>query len=283
MINSKQISEQIETLRSLQSTIKAFEEIAASRMQKIRKEVLTNREFLDGLSKIYHQVRASFEKNFREQKLRSPRETNGKTLRVLISANAGLYGPIVKNTLNLFVKELKKGGTEDAVIIGRLGRTLFERLGLKNKYKYFALPDQVVGYDLLKPIVDYITPYATVIVYHGLFKNILNQPETATDVTGGVATTNDEITELEDWIFEPTLEEVVKYFETEIFTSLFVQSFHEAQLAKFASRMVTLDQAGERIKEAQKKANQERLRQRHLSLNHKLISGLSGMSLWGVR
>ena len=45
------------------------------------------------------------------------------------------------------------------------------------------------------------------------------------------------------YIFEPSLETIVIFFETEIFSSLLEQVFHESRLAKLASRMVLLDRA----------------------------------------
>jgi ATP synthase F1 gamma subunit len=282
MITQKQIASELTTLVDLQQIIGAFEEIAASRMQRIRKKVLSNREFLEGLNKIYHQVRASYKEALERRKLKSVRETNGKTVRVLLSANTGLYGPIVRKTFNMYIKDLKKGEA-DSVVVGRLGRILLEAEHLGRKAKYYSVPDQVVGFDQLKEIAEYLSSYSTVVVYHGLFKNILSQQESATDITGGGKLSEIEEAEFEKWIFEPDLREVMKYFETEIFTSLLMHTIHEAQLAKFASRMVTLDAAGERIKEARMKAFLEKQRLRHMMANYKMISGLSGMSLWGVR
>ena len=49
------------------------------------------------------------------------------------------------------------------------------------------------------------------------------------------------------YFFEPSLEEVVIFFETEIFASLLEQVFHESRLAKTASRMMLLDRASQNI------------------------------------
>ena len=82
------------------------------------------------------------------------------------------------------------------------------------------------------------------------------------------------------YLFEPSLEQVMKFFEQQIFTSLIEGTIKEAELAKFASRMITLDSATENVKSALKAVqNQQRVLQ-HRKSNKRQQELLTGISLW---
>ena len=70
------------------------------------------------------------------------------------------------------------------------------------------------------------------------------------------------------------------FFEEQIFTSIIEQTLKESELAKFASRMITLDSATENVKEALKDVSfKERLLE-HRQKNKKQQELLLGMKLW---
>lgn len=279
MIGRGALQLEIEWLTGLSTIISAYEEIAARRMQKIRDKVLHNRTFLAGLNKVYQQVKLSYlHKGHRKGQL--VMKKNDKTVSVLMSANTGLYGDIVEKTFELFLADIKKSKT-DIVIIGRLGRTLFEQWSSNTPFTYFDLPDSSIGYGDFRPIIDHIVNFQRAVVYHGAFRTILTQSAVATNISG------DDLLKgegegggvLEPWLFEPSLEDVLIFFETEIFSSLFVHTIHEAQLAKYAARMVTLDQADDNIKKAITRTLLENQRLKHRLINRKMLGTLSGLPL----
>jgi hypothetical protein len=69
------------------------------------------------------------------------------------------------------------------------------------------------------------------------------------------------------------------FFEREIFGSLFEQTLRESQLAKFASRLVSMDQAGERIKEKLAETIVSKQQVIHRIQNKKQLDGLIG-TIW---
>ena len=307
---AKELQSEIDQLGSLKDIVVAYEEIAASYMRRIRNNVVQKRDFLQGLITIFQQVKGSYKKEIEElMKLKdkknpsviaseakqspsgeiaagstNPRNDNkgprknGKTVLVLISANTGLYGSIVKQTYKLFLEEAKKE-TSDIVIIGRLGNSLFKNEQVKTAVSYFDFPDNTVEPESLRKVVEYLIVYDKIIAFYGQFQNVVSQKAVATGISGDVPE-QDESQPVVKYLFEPSLENILSFFENEIIASIFEQTMHESQLAKFASRMITLDSASENIQTNIKHTSFLQQKLKHRVMNTKQLSTLSGMSLW---
>lgn len=288
MRNKKQLQSDHSTLSDLKTVIGSYEEIAATRMRKVKKSVLQNREFLGGLSDIYQRVMSTYRLYSEKRRGHGGKQvatlrvlpTNGKTVSILISTNTGLYGDIVKKAFDLFSKSILNN-SHDIVIAGRVGKRMFENFAGKRTYKYFEVTDSSTDSKQMRDILDYILSYSNIIVYHGLFINMLSQQATATFVTGKALNIDDsKKIEALKCIIEPSVEEVSKFFEKQILSSIFEQAVYESNLSKFASRMVSLDYANENIGLSLKKVNFAKLKLRHTRDNLNQLERISGVTLW---
>lgn len=286
MRNRRNILAELYELGNFQSLTETFTEIAATKMQRVRDSVVKSREYVDGINVIFGDVKTTYEseiKRLAKSGAKSVRKHNGKTATVFISANTGLYGDIVRRVFYKFVEATQKGPT-DAVIIGKSGKKMASEEGVKlENANYFEFPDDAIDFESLKPIMALLTQYEKVTVFYGKFESIVNQAPTASDITGGASNQSvnqDNPKIVTSYLIEPTLEEVMTFFENEIITSVFVQTIHESQLAKFASRMLYMDSANQRIKDQIKATEFEKQRLKHLSANKKQLQTLSSVSLW---
>ena len=127
--------------------------------------------------------------------------------------------------------------------------------------------------------------YNKVYIYHGTFINVVKQQALSSSITG------DEIFETsvpanipkEDrFIYEPAFEKVFHFFETQIMSVLFKQTFSENQLARQASRVSAMEEALVHIQEEEERLNHEKIKLRHLTDNKKQIERLSGLVLWDI-
>lgn len=306
MQTKKEITVEKERLSTLKEMVESYEEIAASRMRRIRDSVLITRNFLSEINEIYHHVQASYKKEverlMKEKRIKDPGKftflkRNGKTICLLLSANTGLYGNIIKSTYDLFIDYVKKEKS-DVIIIGKLGYSLFQKENLGIQATTFDMPDSKIDLNAVSKIIEYILKYEKIIVFHGEFRTIITQRPKMSVISGDVDQTESvpiksgseetqakEKVNLDDnirYIFEPTLETIMSFFESEIFASIFEQTVHESELAKFSSRMVVLDIAVDNIKGELRNVNYKRQMQRHRAGNRKQLARLSGMSLWGI-
>uniref|UniRef100_A0A7C4TPN0 F0F1 ATP synthase subunit gamma n=1 Tax=candidate division WWE3 bacterium TaxID=2053526 RepID=A0A7C4TPN0_UNCKA len=287
MVAEKKILEEIKDLMSIKTMVQTYEEIAASRMQKVKSSVLSNRDFLNSLYGIYQQVKHSYDeelkllqKEGKKPNLSEVRPRNGKTVAVFLSSNAGLYGDIIRKTFDLFKKSIQ-GKELDIIIVGKIGQNLFEGMRSSNQsYKYFELADTASTSEEFSGLISYVTEYSKVIVYHGQFQSILSQIPKEEFMSGEVLQADSGVRQEYDFIYEPSIEKVMSFFEIEIMASIFEQSLHESSLSKYASRMISLDRAVVNIGEKIRYAKFTKQRVRHRIINKKQLSLLSSMSLW---
>ena len=291
MKSIKEVEKDIEALNDFHDLIETYEEIAAIRMRKVKKSVLMEREFLKGLGDVFRFVEMAYDTfliklgNIKKGK-KHFLKTNGKDVRILLSANMGLYGEIVHKTLYKFVEDVKNDPEADVVIIGSVGKKTFEALVPNRQYQPFEFSDSGIDDENMKRILDYVLQYRNIYVYHGLFESILKQLPTVTNVTGDVSKfaekENPEAKEeeLEDpkfGFFEPTIEDVAAFFETQTLSVIFEQAMHESSLSKFASRMVTLDMAISNVNEQIKTTNFSLKKLKHRNFNKKQITLVSSI------
>ena len=288
MSQRKEINNEIIQLADLKSLTETYQEIAAIRMQKIKNSVLKNREFLAHLQSIFMQVRTSYfyeTKKLLSAKGRSSKKSmsllteNDGTVSVLLSANTMLYGDIIRRTFDEFVKSASQNN-EDMVVVGRVGKRLMEELEVNKKFDYFDFSDGGVDEANLKAILNKVKGYSVIKVFHGKFKTILSQIPEASYVRGTLDYGIEGNVERASYLFEPSLEQVLKFFENELLTSVFEQTVFESNLSKYASRMVSLDSAVDSIGNELKKAEFRKKRLEHSVFNRKQNESLSGIALW---
>ena len=283
MIYEKDIKEDIKLLGSLRNLVEIYGEIASVRMKKIRNFVLTNRDFLNAINDIFQAVLASYAAKVaalvKQGKLeRGSKVTflphNGKTVAVLISANTGFYGELVPISFKHFIDNIRKQDVE-VTIIGRLGLSLFREQESKRPYTYFDFPDYGVDEAKLAVITAHLVEYDEIHVYYGKYQSVVTQKPTMFSISAGTKVSEEVKAPTVAYIFEPTMEKILMFFETEIFASLFDQAVRESQLAKFASRILAMDRAGENIRNSLKEINLVKLRLTHRMVNRKQLNSLS--------
>ena len=287
MIDERALAEEIGRISGLQTLVRAYGEIAAIRMRKTRTSVLANRGFLDQLNGVFEDVRASYAQEVAAlaKGTKGPAQVtflahNGKTVSVFISANTGLYGEIVQSTLDLFLEEVRQNISEVS-IVGRHGLSLFLAEEPDRPYSYFDLPDDRVESAELEQIIKHIVQYSEIHVFYGKFQSVITQRPEKLEVSAEISLTTATSQKPRHYLFEPSLESVLTFFETEIFATNFEQVIREAQLAKFASRVLAMDRADENTKEEIRRLNFDKNRLKHRSINKKLLNAISSLVAWG--
>jgi len=287
MVSKNEVIEKFNSVTAFKNVIETYEEIAASRMQNARSSVLQRRDFIMELNEMFQQIKTSYreeiEKLMKKKKIKDQNkltfiERNGKTLFVLLSSNTGLYGNIIKQSFDLFVELIKKESC-DAIIIGKIGLDYFKNANLKIPYAYFDFPDGRIDNEKLKNIVKHIIEYERTFIVYGQFQNIITQKPIVTSISGDPLPRESKGPKIK-YFFEPSLEKIMAFFEAEIFSSIFEQTIFESQLAKFASRMTSLEIRAEKINELLKEVDLEKQKVKHRIMNKKQMDTFSSLSLW---
>jgi len=289
MSKNKKFTEEMTTLNNMLNVVETYQEIAAMRMRRVKRSVLSSRSFLVDLNDTFKAVTFAYEEYLK--RVKKTKETgelfgkNGKDVMVLMSANMGLYGDILRKTFAMFRDDLLKNPPDtDVVIVGKVGLDMYKNsdLNTKFKYTYFDLSDSGSDPEHLKPLLEMVLKYSQIRVYHGFFKSVLLQVPTHTLVTGEAANLEENYENKENvmFLFEPSVQDVTTYFEREVLSSVFEQVTYESNLSKFSSRMVSLYSSSDNIKNSLKKVDFSMKKFNHKVLNSKQITRLASIYLW---
>lgn len=268
-----------QNLRALKSLVETYEELAAMKMQRVRTDVVAARKFSEGLSSILVEVESNYQKRTNDQMYTSLNR-NGKSVAVFIASDQGLYGDIVYRIYDKFIDFVRNNETE-IVVLGKLGSKIISQRNPDLLFNFYDFADDSIHRKSLTSIMRYLLQYEKIFVFSGKMESLVSQVPTVTNISG-------EKVDLSNWkkqktiwyLFEPSLEKILSIFEGEILASVFEQSIHESQLAKFASRLINLDRSVESIDGKMKDVSLQRRRLIHKSGNKKQLSTLAGISLW---
>jgi F-type H+-transporting ATPase subunit gamma len=230
--------------------------------------VLRNREFIEELLKVYRVVMGfKFERKKRTRKER---------VLVFLSSNERFYGSLILDIWKEVERYLKERGG-DLAIVGRMGRYLVERSDLKLNFFYFDLDDEKPELEKVKEIVDFVKAYEEILVFHGKFKTVLDQRVEITNI--GRKEAEKERVE-KSYLFEPSPEEVVRFFEEELLFSFFHQALWDHQLSRYATRMVSMYRAQENAKKLKEKMRIKMEKLKREIYNKKQIEQFASYKLW---
>lgn len=292
MHNERQIQEEIELVNTLKMLTQAYEEISVLRMQRVKNSVLLTRDFLARLASVFYDVKVGYRKEImdrfgRDKSGRMSFSTiakNGKTVSVLLTANARLYGDIVRRVFDLFIQDIARHPS-DIVIVGKLGKEFYDQSGVTLPYVYYSVPDASITSQDLSGLTAQLVEYENVNVYYGQFLNVVTQKPAIANITGEQRIDTSLETQekhIENkFYFEPSLEKILYFFETQVFASLMKQTTHEGELSRLASRIRAMEQAITNIEERSSGLNAEFLRARKRTAAKKQLDSLTGVYLWG--
>ena len=251
MATLKEIKRNLETIRLMKEISSAYQEIANLRMKQIRETVLRNREFFKELRRTYSRIQAASFLELKKRKIKRKKiKKRGGEAIVFLSANESLYGNLILNIWHEVEKYLRESKAH-LVVIGRIGKYLAERSGFGMRMFYFELNDVKPELKRIGEVGDFLKNYQRVIVFYGKYEGGLIQRPTSEEISEKVLP-EEKIKKAKKYLFEPSPEAILDFFETEILTVLFTLCLLEHQLARYAARVLAMSEATERAKKLEK-------------------------------
>ena len=254
----------------------AYTEAAAARVQKIKHQFETNKQFYDEISHVYHLVRVSG-KSLKLIGIKEPPKQ--KSLYVAVTSNQRFYGNLNVNIMNAFVEDALKKEC-DILLIGTTGKEFMESRLYSNPYQHMTFRHDAPTKEETKAFLDRIMPYETVMMYFPKFVSLVTQKVGTLDLTQAVGveekTAEDEI----HILFEPEYAKILDFFSRQVRGLLFAHVMLEADLSRTAARLITMSGAEERSNEMIKEKRGE-LRKIQASIaNVKLLETFAGIGKW---
>lgn len=271
-------------MKTFRMITQAFEEISVMRMQRIRNSVLNTRSFLDQLAQVYIDIKGNYRVSMMSILTGKKKDVqeflglnkNGKDVNVLISTNTRLSGEIVKKVFRTFLEYVNKHPDDDIVLVGRQGKQMFDALGTGRKYEYYEFKENEITTDGLKDIILGLYQYKIVRAFFGKFESLVTQNPNQSTLTGNEEEgKNQDDMKVTPYMFEPSIESILTFFDTQIFSSLVKQTVNESELARYASRIRAMEEATGHIDKTKSEYERLRRKMRQLVMNKKQLQTVS--------
>jgi len=249
MVTKDILNSEIDFLDRSKDLCLSYEQISMMRMNGIKKGVLATRDFYADVTDVYFKVKQVYKKRVLEYEKKRV-EKKKKKVAMLLSADNKLYGDILHKVFALFVDKIQAEET-DVIIVGSLGKSMYEKAEIKKPYTYITLPhaDSELTLEDLKDTIVQLAPYSTVDIYFGKYVSYVNQKAVHMNITGDEIFSEERpVTDTSLYYFEPDLEKIMLFFETQMISALLKQSVFEGQLARYASRIGSMEEALHAIK-----------------------------------
>jgi ATP synthase F1 gamma subunit len=243
-MTTQEILEAIQEAKSLRQITQAFTQIASSKLKKIRNGVERNRIFFHDLSGIYGLVNAVA----RKRNIPRPAK-NGRTLVLLLTSNERFYGKITGELLEFFVVQISKIRA-DKLVIGRSGIETLKSMNYALSYTPLILESDFPTNAEFVKLSELVQDYSKVLVFHPQFQSVMLQKPVIADITLSEEEvdkkSNDSqsmVDEYNNYIVEPEIKIMADFFDNQIKVLLLESTFLEAELARTASRLISMDSA----------------------------------------
>lgn len=280
MLTVQQITKTLEEDYSLKMVAQAYTEVSAVKLQNIRKGIEKNRLFFEEITKIFHRVRfVAFKKNIKVQSTR--RDTVNILLtsnhRFYGKIEDQLIKFFITNTSKSLADRVVIGKSGVDFLIGMHYFHPYQQFTLQEDIPNTIELKSIAGIiNKYAKVVVYYNKFQSVMVQSPVAFDITSsiaQPKgeegpIPASLTVPLSTTNQPVQNLVqkpntqptkkkedkifgidihehsfDYIFEPEIEKMVQFFENHIATLILEQTFLESELARTASRLISMDEA----------------------------------------
>ena len=277
----KEIKGNLEIISTIKNIASTYQDIANLRMKQIREKVLKNRELFRELFNTYQRIKSDYLSSLKKGRIRkekiSFRQPKKEKVIVFSSANQFFYGALILDIWKEVQKYLEKNKA-DLVVVGRTGKYLAEGSGFGHKMFYFELNDVKPEEARIGKIIEFVKNYKKIIVFHGRYEKVLSQKPVMNEISGKLPFEK-KFEKVYSYLFEPSPEAVLEFFETEIIAALFNQTILEHQLARYASRVMAMYQATENAKNLRQKLSIVKNKLKRQKINKKQIELFGSIKL----
>lgn len=277
----REAKQRLEEGNSLHLIAQVFTEISSSKLKRIRRGIEENRYFYYDLSNIYSLINMIALKNNITR-----RAKYNKTAAILVGSNERFYGQITNMMINFFISQIG-GKNYDLMVVGKSNHAALEGLNFHRPYRKIVFKKDLPEREEIQAVTAQIKDYTQVLVYYPQMKSVLVQIPVSKDITqtselasyGGNKEQMKAILGQLDYLLEPDIRNMIQFFDTQIKGLLLEQTLMEAELARTASRLITMDHAQNEAEDYIKQMQGEVRRSKKNAANAKIIEAVSVLEL----
>lgn len=301
MATINEIKEQRIVVQSVGGFAGSLQQIAAARMVKLRKIVLSARRFVEEATVILRELQLEktklMEKELQLKKsgLKIKRDKKGKPAAkvvsdqpnkvaiIVVSSDQGLSGSYNTEIFKKIEAITPKYPHADYFIIGKKGQEFFTRYAKKHNLKYYPynVPEQV-SINHLKPIIGMFYYYDQIFMVYSKYINTATREVVFLEL----AVPNIEEVEVEKekeegkFIFEPSLDDLILAVSAKLRYALFRQQILDSKLSLYTAQMLAMKTASDNAEDLLKELQLEYNKARRKVIDKKIQEVQAGRALW---
>jgi len=276
MLTINQINEILDEVTSLKLVTQAYTEISAIKLQKIRAGIERNRIFFQEVAAVFRMVEVAA--NQRSGKNIS---TNKKgAVSILLTSNQHFYGTLEHQLIKFFVEHTSSFNT-NRIIVGATAKRILPALQTTLPAKFYIFSSDIPPVEELRQLIPELSNYEQILVYYCRMQTVLLQTPSVVDLLQKPPERylEDKKSPFQS-IFEPEIDEMIQFFDTQINTLLLEQILLESELARTAARLTAMNQAQLNADDLIKQNKTLLLSAKRLLDNNRLLDIAAGMFNW---
>lgn len=237
------IEKDIAGVTTLGNLTNVFESLASTQVAKVKGKAQLSQEFFNLLWERYTSIRVDPKTRITAR----DENGNGRTVLVLISAEAGLSGDLDMRLIETMQASYHSADT-DIVVLGSHGASQLSQRGIPY-IRFFQVPESDT-YVNVNPVIEAIIEYSKIVVYYEEYLSLGQQEIRSLDLVMHMKDMSEDAEEgvmtAEDTIFEPGLNEIAYQMETTMMSLALSQTILQSGLAQAASRFNAMTTAEKR-------------------------------------
>lgn len=242
-----ELQEELQGLQTARFVTTMLRDISASRLQEIRKAFEKNAAFyeeirdLDALVQTYALRRSLIDKD-------KDAATDKRNVFVALTSNKRFAGTLNQDITKRLIDRMESDPESECIVIGSMGQLYVQRSAYADRCEYVTFEsDEPTSKEALS-LIDRLSEYDQIYVFYPKFINSFHQEVALIDITHkpDLGTAKDVDV---DYIFEPDIEELLSFFETQIRSILFNRVLLETKLAQTGARLTKMQRAREKAGE----------------------------------
>lgn len=277
LLGTKQ--QELEDLETVRFIATALFDVSAEKITRLRTEFERNDAFYNDIANLYQAIKQAA---FNRGELPTRPQTLTKTITVAFTSNTRFYGEVNAEVINQFITRMQFNRKSDYLVIGRVGKSLMENASLGGQHvSYFEFAEDEPSGIELRRFLKNVAAYDRVLILYPSFINIYVQHVAVRDITYAPRIESPTGTAADiDYIFEPELPELLRFFETRVRYLLFQRAMLESELARTAARLISMNRAQERSDTEIAHVRQDIERDIEAFADMRLLESFAAISRW---
>lgn len=276
------VAKEVEQIGTIEDLTSVFESIASMKIAKIKNQVGVSSQFFRELWQIYTQLRVD-EKDY---KPREERQMIEKHAFVVVTSEGGLSGDIDQRIVEHMLK-FYDPNTTDILVIGGHGATILAQRRVPIA-RYFKMPDldnpESDKQAEVAPVAHMLANYRSASAFYQTYVSLAVQQPARIDLVSAVTAMSgdakiEEVISTRDYVFEPSLGDIVSYMESVMMGVALGQVMLESKLAQYASRFNAMSAAKKKAKELDSELNTEFHRAKRGETDERLKEVINSMNI----